>query len=71
MTSSNETAKLALQIAKMAQDPDVPFHEKLEAMKVLTGFYSANNKAKGRDESEGPTFSKFQDRLKEIEKDVN
>ena len=68
MSAMDETAKLALQIAQAAQSEE-DLRTKMEALKVLTGFYVAANKARREHEDDGPTFGEFQKRLADIEKD--
>lgn len=54
MSFESDLDKLAAEVAKAAQLAATPFADRLDALKVLTAFYSARKKhAKDSDDDEG------------------
>lgn len=70
MTAENDIEALASKIAKEAISDDMSFAEKLDALKILTPYYTALKKQNGSkssdDDNDGPSFSDFRNDLHKI-----
>lgn len=65
----DELEKLATTIAKEANSADVAIADRLDCMKILTGYYAATRKLKGKladDDPDIPSFGNIRDKIKAV-----
>ena len=74
MSILTDIEKLAAEVAKSALTADNGIETRIDALKVLTPYYTALKKAQGQadpDQPDEPTMAAFQDRLRQAEEKPN
>ena len=65
MSTLEDIEKLVEQVAQEARKKEVPFTDRVDALKVLTPYFTAMRKDQGRDDDTEGTMLEFAEAMKE------